>query len=44
MDLLIKKFPDNLVAELKIKAIKMNITLKDLVIKILSKEINKKSN
>lgn len=43
MDLLIKKFPDNLVAELKIKAIKMNITLKDLVIKILSKEINKKS-
>jgi hypothetical protein len=42
MDLLIKKFPDDLVTKLKIKALKMNVTLKNLVIQILLKEISQK--
>ena len=41
MDLLVKGFPDDLVAKLKIKAIKTNTTLKDLVIKILSQDVSK---
>jgi len=42
MDLLIKKFPDDLVTKLKIKALKMNTTLKNLVIQILSKDVGQK--
>jgi len=41
MDLLIKDFPEAIVAKLKIKAINTKTTLKDLVIKILSQDVSK---
>ncbi len=41
MDLLVKKFPDDVVFKLKIKALRMRTSLRDLIIKLLSKEADK---
>lgn len=42
MDLLIKKFPDDLVHKLKLQALKGKVSLKEFIIKALTKEIGKR--
>ena len=42
MDLLIKKFPDDLNHKLKLQALKLKVTLKEFIIQALSKEVGKK--